>query len=989
MSTGSSGCADGTSSRTPCAPCTAAHGLCRAGRCWKGRKGPTCRGLTRRTTRTGAGRQGERRMTGSTPFHQPQHHARSATATEDPPSRVRARERAMVAAAVDGLDTSGPVLVTLSGRSGLGQSALVRWTADRAHASGHRVLRARAALSESELPYGVVTQLLEPLDVPPISMRATPPGPTRPEPFPGLAGLLRAARECPTVLAVEDAHWLDRESLHWLQALLRRSAGGPLAVVCGGDDAAAADPGWPGELGSAPGPVAHHLTLAPLPPDEVAAEVARVCGPADEAFTAEAARISGGHPAVLHDLLQRFAALGHRPAAARLPALRATGSAVLGDHLISAVRGLGAEAGEVVRVLAVCGHLLDFPLVRTLARAGSLNEHRLRAALARTAGIRALPDGRLRVEPALRVRVLEDMTADDRTDLHVRAAELAHRAGAEDRAVADLLLAARPTWAAWAVHTLRRDADHAVREGEHDRAAVLLARAAEEERDPAERARLGLELAAVHLVTEPEAGDLRIERLIRTPENPAAVRLHAADLGLTGGGAEVVRRSLADALTVAAGAERDDLLALFWAADPTGQGSGVPSVPTVPPLPQRPATRAQAAVRAWQLALYGESLYEVRSLAQAALTDDQRPGGPLIQPALAACRALCLTDALDDAESGLNRLLGALDGSRLRLAAPQILALRGELNIRRGRLAQAERDLEAAERGARLLGRSAALLPHLYGIRIVVDVESGREDAARERAAMPLPSAAEDSEHWPRLLFARGVVALRGGNPVEARDQFRECGRRLLSRHHLNPVLVPWRSLTALTCHTLGESAEARRLSEQELALARRWGAGSTLAWAKLTAVLVAGREDRLAGIRSAMGAVRSAPTGPEYARVLAEYTALEMTESGGDRRMAALSLAELCALTAAHPSAPMAVRARALAGAATGTVSVPGWCDLSEAERQSALLAGRGRSNRDIAALLEISSRAVELRLARAYRKLRINGRQELRELVRAMEGH
>ncbi|MGW5172085.1 AAA family ATPase [Streptomyces nodosus] len=930
-------------------------------------------------------------MTGSTPSPQPLYQARPATATAEPPAGVRARERATVAAVVDGLGTSGPVLVTLSGRSGFGQSALVRLAADRARAAGLRVLRARVTPAESELPYTAVTQLLEPLDARPAGHPATSQGPNRREPFPGLAGLLRAARERPTVLAVEEAHWLDRESLHWLQALLRRSAGTPLAVVCGGNDTTAADPGWQSALGSVPGPLAHHLILAPLPPEEVAAEVARVCGPADDAFTAEARWISAGHPTVLHDLVQRFAALGYRPAADRVPTLRAIGTEVLGDQLLCAVRGLGAEAGEVVRALAVCGDLLDLQVVRTLTRVRSFNENRLRAALARTVGIRTLPDGRLSVEPELRVRVLEEMTADDRTELHIRAAELAHRAGADDRAVAELLLAARPTGSAWATRTLRRDAEHAVREGEHARAAVLLARASEEEQDPAEHARLGLELAAVQLIIEPEAGDLRIERLIRTPGTPAAVRLYAADLGLTAGGSETVSRSLADALTVTSGTEQDDLLALFWAADPTGQhhGDRALSLPTVPPLPQSPATPAQAAVRAWQLALYGESLHEVRSLAQVALAHDRGPGGPLVQPVLAACKALCLTDRLDDAEFALNRLLGALGGSRRRLAAPQILALRGELNVRRGRFAEAERDLEAAERGARELGRSAALLPHLYGIRTVVDVESGREESARERAATPLPAAAEDSEHWPRLLFARGVVALRRGDPRAARDQLQECGRRLLSRHHLNPALVPWRSLTALACHTMGEPAEARRLTEQELALARRWGAGSTVAWAKLSAVLTAGREDRLTGIRSAMGTVRSAPTGPEYARVLAEYAALEMTESGGDRRTAAVSLAELSALTVAHPDAPMAVRARALARAATGTVSVPGWDALSAAEQQSALLAGRGRSNRDIAALLQISSRAVELRLARVYRKLRLDGRRELRELVRAMEGH
>lgn len=83
-----------------------------------------------------------------------------------------------------------------------------------------------------------------------------------------------------------------------------------------------------------------------------------------------------------------------------------------------------------------------------------------------------------------------------------------------------------------------------------------------------------------------------------------------------------------------------------------------------------------------------------------------------------------------------------------------------------------------------------------------------------------------------------------------------------------------------------------------------------------------------------------------------------------------------------------MAVRARALAGTAAETVPIPGWDVLSPGEQQAALLAGTGRSNRDIAVVLQLSSRAVELRLARVYRKLRVGGRQELRALVRATEG-
>ncbi|MGO4757445.1 LuxR C-terminal-related transcriptional regulator, partial [Streptomyces sp. 2MCAF27] len=51
--------------------------------------------------------------------------------------------------------------------------------------------------------------------------------------------------------------------------------------------------------------------------------------------------------------------------------------------------------------------------------------------------------------------------------------------------------------------------------------------------------------------------------------------------------------------------------------------------------------------------------------------------------------------------------------------------------------------------------------------------------------------------------------------------------------------------------------------------------------------------------------------------------------------------------------------------------------------------LAGLGHGNRDIADMLSVTTRTVELRLSGAYKKLRISGRAELREMVRSMEGY
>jgi DNA-binding CsgD family transcriptional regulator len=53
---------------------------------------------------------------------------------------------------------------------------------------------------------------------------------------------------------------------------------------------------------------------------------------------------------------------------------------------------------------------------------------------------------------------------------------------------------------------------------------------------------------------------------------------------------------------------------------------------------------------------------------------------------------------------------------------------------------------------------------------------------------------------------------------------------------------------------------------------------------------------------------------------------------------------------------------------------------DLTATERQVAELAARGMTNREVAAALFISLKTVEANLARAYGKLGINSRAELR---------
>ncbi|MFD0448179.1 hypothetical protein ACFQ10_46850 [Streptomyces indonesiensis] len=87
---------------------------------------------------------------------------------------------------------------------------------------GFRVLRAKATPGERDVRYGVVGQLLAPMDgLTDGSMKAlTGQGPE--SRLPGLTELLRTARERPTLLAVDDVEWLDPASVRWFGALIRR-----------------------------------------------------------------------------------------------------------------------------------------------------------------------------------------------------------------------------------------------------------------------------------------------------------------------------------------------------------------------------------------------------------------------------------------------------------------------------------------------------------------------------------------------------------------------------------------------------------------------------------------------------------------------------------------------------------------------------------------------------------------------------------------------
>ncbi|WP_405713912.1 LuxR C-terminal-related transcriptional regulator [Streptomyces xanthophaeus] len=893
------------------------------------------------------------------------------------PLSHHSREQDTLSVLLDALAAGRSAVVTLTGRPGYGQNALARWTARLGRSRGLRVLSARAVPSESGLRHGVAAQLLTALGGPALDR---------------LAPVLRAARQHPLLLVLEDAQWTDPESLHWLHALVRRSATAPLVVLASGSDACALGPDWRGLAASSPDPrSAHELLLEPPSPADAALTVRRVCGVEGEVeFTVAALRVSAATPAVLHATLRQFARHGHLPVTPRIPELEAIGRAVLDDHIGRVLRGLPDETVAALRALAVGGRVLDFQAVCALAGLGHLREARLHAVLDATGFVRTKgADTRIAAEVGL--RILAEMEPAARAALHAAAARLAHHAGAADQEVAGLLLHSRPLGSPWTVPVLRRGCAAAQGEGAHTRAAAFLARALCEPLDEERHARLTLDLAAAELVTAPEAGIRRLGQLTRTRDAArSALRVRALDLGLVAGDTDGMRSAAAEARPIVATEEQEALVALFWSADPADREYAERTVPEMPALPAHPLSALQAGPRAWQLALAGDGLTTARELARTALA--RPPRGALVLPHLAACKALCLTGDHDEADAGLTALLTVIRADGRQVAAPHILAARAELYLRRGLLAAAEHDIGAAERALPRPSRHPASTAQLRAVRIVVDLERGDTVRAGALAAEPAPDAARHSPYWPHLLFARAMVAVADHEAVEAVHLLRECGRLLLHRNHLNPALLPWRSAAARVLRSTGQEAEAHRLGSEELRLARRWGAVGPVGWAELNAGPAPAHDDPVRA-RYAADLLGRGPAGPAYQRALADLAAAELA-AGGSRQAAAATVAELKVLTATHPGGPMAQRARRLAaelapGRSPDTARPPAWAELSPPEARTATLAARGHSNTQISGLLSLSRRAVELRLSRVYRKLRISGREELRALVRDMEGH
>jgi DNA-binding CsgD family transcriptional regulator len=173
--------------------------------------------------------------------------------------RGRSAERVQLDRLLEAIHAGQSAVLVLRGEAGIGKTALLDYTAERAE--GCRVLRAVGVESEMELPFAGLHQLCAPLLdrlewLPPPQREALGiafglSSGTRPDRF--LVGLALlsllsdAADQEPLLCLLDDAQWLDQSSAQVLAFVARRLQAEPIGLLF-----AEREPGEFGELGRLP-----------------------------------------------------------------------------------------------------------------------------------------------------------------------------------------------------------------------------------------------------------------------------------------------------------------------------------------------------------------------------------------------------------------------------------------------------------------------------------------------------------------------------------------------------------------------------------------------------------------------------------------------------------------------------------------------------------------------------------------------------------------
>jgi DNA-binding CsgD family transcriptional regulator len=918
----------------------------------------------------------------------------------------RDEQLAEVRAAVELLHAGSGCVLVVTGPVGIGKTTLLEAAAEQARGQGVRVLTASGRELERDLGHGVTRQLLDPalgtltdderatlldgpaaLAAPVLGLAAPTAAPAADPEFAarhGLTWLLTGlAERRPVVLALDDAQWADPPALRWIAYLSQRLDQAAVMVLV---TRRSAEPSSDEAALDAICRAGRELQLAPLSTAAVAELVrARTGVIPDAQLIAACATASGGNPFLLDATL---AALDEEGVSALGQPL--AGPRRVAPTILRRLARLPADATALARAVAVLGddtqlaaaaQLADLSLVRAAAAADALVSADLFSAGEKLSFAHAL----------VRDAIAEDVGQYAMQAAHSRAADVLRGLGVPVEQIASHLLLAPAAGDPTAIADLRDAARHALAQGAPTTAVTLLRRALTEPPQPSERSSVLLELGMAELVSGDPCAAERLGDAIEVLDDPStkaataqartAALLWQNRLDDAVAAIDRVRSEVAtydSQLTLTLDALRLAITMAYISTSAETRPVGMQLRRALRlATPATVETRGAAIMVAAMDAFHGTPSSVVRTAVHKAWGDDALLDalGPEHPFCTYGAVVLWCAGELGAFEAIATRIAdrAATDGSAL--GAYQALAFRAIARAGMGRLADAEAEAELAwQSGA--ASRVSFSLDAVQALLALIAVERGDLPRARMRLA---GIDVESDVLVNRVAYAMAAARLARAEGATARE--RDLLRELSAWHDAcgfgTWLFGPWPAALALA---LGPCDEARELAERALTDARMRGRPGEIGIAMRSQALVCASVPDIERLQTAVAELERSELALEHARTLMELGAAMRRR--GHRRdarkplAAALELASRCGATALAERARIELQD---AGARPRRLAVSGRDSLTPSERRIAMLAAEGRSNREIAQTLFVSSKTVETHLRHAYNKLDITSRTQL----------
>ena len=902
-----------------------------------------------------------------------------------------------------------PSAVIIEGEPGLGKTALLNAACHLAMEAGHEVLRARGGVLESEAPFGVVRQLLQPVQakLAPNERKlwmhlSSEPGNDNRPPIPFEAihdlylSLSHLASVQPLLVAIDDLHWSDIESLGWVQHLVRRLEPGRLSFI-GTSLCRVAGTALSPVDNIIAEPSTRVISLRPLSATSVTELIRHHLGAEPEAsLVATCFRITGGNPFLLHSLLTAVQQRGTLPEVSEA-ALSALSPPPVARAILRRLGGLPTEAHAFVQAAAVLGDGSDHRVVAELAGVGASMGNDIANSLAEA---HLLRKGRLLsfVYPLERSTVYGEIDPVRRARAHAEAARLLDDHDAPLDHVARHLLLSEPTGDEWSAQLLERAAHLHVQRGQLEPAEDCLSRALDESSDSSARPRRLLALSSIQagigrpgaLALLREAADLGADPVALADATYRCLKAFAQELYP----AETVAtlRYLAAHL----GEDNDDLriwieIVLATWGPPSNTGvigtTVVESALAKRRIERSRHDRMAVAHLSHVYSLTPEQLNAdyVADLAEQALdpSDFQPEDGTSV---VVTARAL-VTLARAGRFEVVDRLGQVMQDAALShghaTSVAEFSTVLAYSHLLQGNLDEAgvecRRALAAAE------GSSWASRPMTIGLLAASLIEEGRWMEA-ETALKELPPNSAARTYLELLPLERRVqLKALDGCTSEALEDALMVKESAEAFGVANPAVTSWRSAASSLLGQLGRLTEARELASENLELARAFGAPHSLGNALRTAAEVGEPAERVALLEEAVDVLKRSGASLECAKAAIDLGAALTSEGRQDEALRSLRRgADLAFHCRAQPLVDRASRELRAAGARPRRLALMGSDALTPAERRVATLAAEGLINAQIAETLFVSEKTVEGHLTRVYHKLGKQSRADLREILK-----